>query len=163
VLVATVGTNDGTDITLTRNGRAVSQIPAGSYTIQVRDRSRFHNFHLTGPGVNRSTGVEFVGTTTWSVTFTRGLYRFVCDPHAATMNGTFGVDRAPPKCKVPRVVGKRLPTARRAIIRSRCRVGRVRRARSRKARGKVLSQSPRAGVRRARGTRVNLVVSRGRT
>jgi hypothetical protein len=164
VLVATVGTNDGTDITLTRNGRRVGQIPAGTYTIQVRDRSRFHNFHLTGPGVNRATTVPFVGTQTWTVTFRTGVYTFVCDPHATTMRGTFGVDRAPPRprCKVPKVVGKKLVRARRAIVRARCRVGRVRRARSLRARGMVLSQRPRAGVSRPRGTRVHLVVSRGR-
>jgi beta-lactam-binding protein with PASTA domain len=63
---------------------------------------------------------------------------------------------------VPRVVGARLATARRLIVRARCRVGRVRRVYSRRARGRVLSQRPRAGVTRARGTRVNLVVSRGR-
>jgi beta-lactam-binding protein with PASTA domain len=38
----------------------------------------------------------------------------------------------------------------------------VRRARSPKPRGRIVSQSPRAGVSRTRGTRVNLVVSRGR-
>jgi hypothetical protein len=164
VLVATVGTNDGTNISLTRDGRPVTEIAAGTYTIQVRDRSRFHNFHLSGPGVNLSTRVAFVGTVTWTVKLTEGIYTFVCDPHASIMNGTFGVGRAPPApvCKVPRVIGKRLATARRLIVRARCRVGRVRRARSRRPSGRVLSQRPRAGVRRARGTRVNLVVSRGR-
>jgi beta-lactam-binding protein with PASTA domain len=64
---------------------------------------------------------------------------------------------------VPKVVGKRLPAARRAITRARCRVGRVRRARSLKASGRVLSQNPRAGLSRPRGTRIHLVVSRGRS
>jgi PASTA domain len=157
-----VGTNDGTNITLTRNGSPVTRISAGTYTIEVRDRSRFHNFHLAGPGVNRTTTVDFVGTVTWTVTFTKRVCTFVCDPHASFMNGTFGVDQAPPKCKVPRVVGKKLPVAKKAITRARCRVGRVRRALSPKPRGRVVSQRPRAGVTRARGTRVNLVLSRGR-
>jgi hypothetical protein len=161
-----VGTNDGTNISLTRNAQAVSQIPAGTYTIQVRDRSRFHNFHLTGPGVDKSTTVAFVGTVTWTVTLVEGVYTFVCNPHASLMHGTFGVDRAPPQpkkaaCKVPRLVGKKLVTARRMIVRAKCRVGRVRRARSSRARGRVLSQNPRAGARRARGARVHLLVSRG--
>ena len=65
------------------------------------------------------------------------------------------------RCKVPRVVGLRLATARKRIVGANCRVGRVRRARSRSARvGRVLSQSPRAGAVRARGTRVKLVVGR---
>jgi beta-lactam-binding protein with PASTA domain len=63
------------------------------------------------------------------------------------------------RCRVPRVIGLRLPTARTRIRRANCRVGRVRRARSRRV-GRVLRQSPRPGVRRARGTRVNLVVGR---
>ncbi len=66
----------------------------------------------------------------------------------------------PAQCVVPRVIGLRLATARKRITRAHCRVGRVRRARSPRRVGRVLSQSPRAGVRRAAGTRVNLVVGR---
>jgi Tol biopolymer transport system component len=67
---------------------------------------------------------------------------------------------APPvRCIVPRVIGLRLATARARIGRANCRVGRVRRARSRRV-GRVLSQSPRARSVRPRGTRVNLVVGR---
>lgn len=62
-------------------------------------------------------------------------------------------------CRVPRVTGRTLAAARRLITRGGCRVGRVRRARSRRV-GRVLRQSPRGGARRARGTRVNLVVGR---
>jgi Tol biopolymer transport system component len=64
---------------------------------------------------------------------------------------------APVRCRVPRVIGMRLAAARTRIRRANCRVGRVRRARSRRV-GRVLAQRPRAGVRRPRGTRVNLVV-----
>ena len=63
------------------------------------------------------------------------------------------------RCRVPRVIGMTLGRARTRIRARHCRVGRVRRARSRRV-GRVLSQSPRAGVRRARGARVNLVVGR---
>jgi hypothetical protein len=65
-------------------------------------------------------------------------------------------------CRVPRVVGKKLKTAGKAVRRASCQVGRVRRIRSRKARGRVVRQSPRRGVQLCRGGRVNLVVSRGR-
>ena len=174
-LVATVGTNDNTDITLTLNGQAVTEIPAGTYTIEVRDRSRFHNFHLTGPGVDRATTVASVGTETWTVSLARGVYTFVCDPHVDFMPGTFRVGQPPPPpppppppqarptaCVVPRVIGRRLAVARGAIRRAHCSVGRIRQARSARARGRVVSQSPRAGARRRRGARVSLVVSRGR-
>jgi beta-lactam-binding protein with PASTA domain len=63
---------------------------------------------------------------------------------------------------VPKVVGKKMPAARRMIVRAHCRVGRVRRAKSRKPRGRIVKQSPRWGAQRAQGARVNLVVSRGK-
>lgn len=66
------------------------------------------------------------------------------------------------RCIVPNVRRKRLAAARAAIRRAGCTVGRVRRVRSNRLRGRVVSQRPRAGARRPRGTRVNLVVSRGR-
>jgi plastocyanin len=85
-LVATVG--PGFTITL-RNaaGARVRSLRAGAYVISVRDRSRVHNFHLAGPGVNKRTGVAFRGTATWRVRLRRGTYRFVCDPHARQLNG----------------------------------------------------------------------------
>lgn len=74
----------------TANGAAVRGLKAGPYQIAVNDRSGFHNFHLTGPGVNKKTTVAFVGTRTWTVRVRKGVtYRFVCDPHAATMRGSF--------------------------------------------------------------------------
>ena len=65
-------------------------------------------------------------------------------------------------CVVPRVQGKAVAAARRAIRRAHCSVGRVRYARSRRAKGRVVSQSPRPGARKAIRAKVNLVVSRGR-
>ncbi|MBD0330707.1 MAG: hypothetical protein ICV64_11475 [Thermoleophilia bacterium] len=89
VLVATVG--PGATVSLrTRAGRRVRTLRAGRYTIAVRDRSEIHNFHLRGPGVNKQTGVAFTGTATWRVRFRKGkTYRYVCDPHASSMRGTF--------------------------------------------------------------------------
>ncbi|HEV8603167.1 MAG TPA: FG-GAP-like repeat-containing protein [Gaiellaceae bacterium] len=66
-------------------------------------------------------------------------------------------------CRVPNVVGKKIGGARVAIRKARCSLGRVRRSRSRRARGRVVRQSPRAGTRQRAGGRVNLVVSRGRS
>jgi Glycosyl hydrolases family 25 len=65
------------------------------------------------------------------------------------------------QCRVPRVIGLRLATARARIRRANCSLGRVRRARSRRV-GRVLAQAPRAGSRRARGARITLVVGRRR-
>jgi plastocyanin len=69
----------------------VKGLKAGRYRIVVRDRSAMHNFHLSGPGVNKRTAVGFRGTRTWTVRLRKGRYRFVCDPHAAQMRGSFRV------------------------------------------------------------------------
>jgi beta-lactam-binding protein with PASTA domain len=66
-------------------------------------------------------------------------------------------------CTVPSVRGRTVAQARRALARSRCALGRVRRAFSlRVVPGRVVSQSRRVGARVPRNTRVNVVVSRGR-
>ena len=114
-------------------------------------------------GVDRRTDVGEIEHPIWTVTFRAGTYTFKCDVHAS-MKGTFVVAvgaPAPPRCKVPRVLGKRLAPARRAIRARHCRVGRVRYRRSTRPRGRVASQSPRAGRTLVNGARVNLVVSRG--
>ena len=106
-LRAVVGPNF--DISLTdANGVRVRHLDPGTYTIRVEDRSDFHNFHLSGPGVNRATDVESVGIETWQVTFTDGIYDYVCDPHADVMRGTFTVGTAtlpPPPGRLVATVG----------------------------------------------------------
>ena len=94
-LVAIVG--PGTNISLTRpDGTRVTHLDPGTHTITVHDRSDVHNFHLIGPGVDRATGVDEIGTETWTVTFRDGTYRYVCDPHATVMRGSFTVGTPPP-------------------------------------------------------------------
>ncbi len=89
-LTATVG--PGASISLTSGGKKVKTLKAGRYRITVRDRSHMHNFHLSGPGLNKKTAVAFHGTVTWTVTLKKGkTYRYVCDPHKARMKGSFRV------------------------------------------------------------------------
>ena len=73
------------------DGTPVARPAPGAYTVTVHDTSSFHNFHLTGSGVDRSTTLAFVGDATWRVTLRRGLYFFVCDPHRVIMSGAFSV------------------------------------------------------------------------
>jgi hypothetical protein len=131
----------------------------------VHDLSTSHDFHLTGPGVDLKTSVEEIEHPIWTVTFRAGTYTFKCDVHTSAMRGSFvvaaGAPPPPTRCRVPRVIGMSLGPARRAIRARHCAVGRIRYTRSARPRGKVASQSPRAGRRLARGTRVNLIVSRG--
>jgi plastocyanin len=83
---------DPVKITLTVGGKKVSSLKAGKYTIVVKDTSSGHNFRLTGPGVNKSTSVSAKGTYTWKVTLKKGgTYKYVCDPHASFMKGSFKV------------------------------------------------------------------------
>jgi beta-lactam-binding protein with PASTA domain len=63
------------------------------------------------------------------------------------------------RCTVPRVIGLTLGRAKTKIRRANCSVGRIRRAHSRRV-GRVIGQSPRPGVVKPRGFRVNLVVGR---
>lgn len=83
----------GFTITLKRaNGTVVRHASAGSKTFIIRDRSSAHNFHLVGPGVDRHTGVAFVGRRRWSpVTLSPGTYTYLCDVHPDTMRKTFRV------------------------------------------------------------------------
>jgi len=81
----------GFTITLTQGGKKVTKLKAGTYTITVQDKSNIHNFHLTGPGVNKKTSVTAVTKTIWKVTLKKGTYKFVCDPHATIMKGSFTV------------------------------------------------------------------------
>ena len=70
---------------------------------------------------------------------------------------------APTPCKVPKVVGKRVASAKRTIAKRHCRAGKVGYAYSRKRKkGIVISQSRRPGQVLPARSKINLVVSRGR-
>jgi uncharacterized delta-60 repeat protein len=65
-------------------------------------------------------------------------------------------------CVVPRVTGATLAAAKRAITNAHCAVGTVSHGFSSTVKqGRVLSQKPNPGVRRAFGAKVNLIVSKG--
>jgi hypothetical protein len=88
-LIATVGPGDAISVR-TPAGRAARTVRAGLYTVAVNDRSRAQNFHLSGPGVNRKTGVAFRGKVVWRVRFRKGgTYRFASDPSRGVLRGSF--------------------------------------------------------------------------
>jgi plastocyanin len=80
-------------ISLALSGRKVTKLKAGvRYRFLIRDRSSIHDFHLIGPGLNRVlTTVDFTGTKSFVLKLKKGSYRFLCDPHASFMHGTFRV------------------------------------------------------------------------
>jgi len=65
--------------------RAISLRPkpvtTGSVVLTVNDRSRTDNFHLTGTGVNKRTGIVFRGRVVWKLTLKPGIYTYRSDAH----------------------------------------------------------------------------------
>ena len=90
-VTGTVG--PGFTIGLAMHGKKVAKLKAGTtYRFIMRDRSSIHDFHLSGPGLNRVlTSVPFTGTKSFVLRLRKGRYRFVCDPHAGIMHGRFNV------------------------------------------------------------------------
>jgi hypothetical protein len=80
---------------------------------------------------------------------------------SATSAPTAVVPAAPARCIVPRLKGKTLAKARSLLRRAHCVLGRVSYVRSSLRRGLIVSQRPRAGASRPRGTKVRVIVSRG--
>ena len=82
----------GFTISLKSGGKKVTSLKAGTYRFDVSDKSAIHDFHLSGPGVNKViTAVSFQGRRSVTVKLKRGTYRYVCDPHASFMKGSFRV------------------------------------------------------------------------
>ena len=91
-LVGEVG--PGFSIEVSKSGKDLEKIKAGTYTIKVEDKSSSHNFHLKGPGLNKSTTVAFKGDQSWKIKLKPGTYTYQCDPHASSgMKGTFKVTK----------------------------------------------------------------------
>src|SRR5580765_376197 len=61
------------------NGGNPPRLRAGLHTFVVSDLSRRDNFHLLG--VERKTGIAFMGTRRWTVTLSKGTYRYFSDAH----------------------------------------------------------------------------------
>jgi plastocyanin len=63
----------------------------GPAIVTVNDRSKTDNFHLTGPGVNKKTGVKTRGKVTWTVTLRPGVYSYRSDK-TKKLRGSFVVN-----------------------------------------------------------------------
>jgi plastocyanin len=75
----------------TKAGKDVKTLKAGTYRIKIEDKASIHNFRLRGPGFNKATSVSGKTETFWTVRLRKGTYRFLCDPHASSMRGSFRV------------------------------------------------------------------------
>jgi NitT/TauT family transport system substrate-binding protein len=68
------GTIGNVFLTLRLDGKAVSRLPHGKYTVVVTDNSKTTGFQLAGPGVSKKTSVKGTGRSTWTVTLKKGKY-----------------------------------------------------------------------------------------
>jgi Glycoside hydrolase family 44/PASTA domain len=66
------------------------------------------------------------------------------------------------RCKVPKLTGLTLKKAKAKLKKARCRLGKVTKKRSAKRKGRVIAQKPKRGSVRKAGTKVSVVLSRGR-
>ena len=93
-LTGTVG--PGRKISLRYADGSKLTILAGTNTVMVavNDRTRTDNFHLTGPGVNKKTGIAFRGRATWKLALQGGRYVYRSDAHKK-VRGAFSVSSTP--------------------------------------------------------------------
>ncbi len=88
-----------------------------------------------------------------------------CETIERAGSGTANTPQTPAgakKCVVPKLKGKTLARAKKALTKARCRLGRVKRANSRRKAGTVIKQSVRPGKRRPAGTKIGVTVARRR-
>src|SRR4051795_8426130 len=68
----------------------------------------------------------------------------------------------PPRCVVPKLIGLTLKKAKAKLKKAHCRLGKVTKRKSRKHKGHVIAQKPKPKTKRAAGSKVRVVLSRGR-
>ena len=70
-------------------GKKVTTLKPGTYAFVITDKASIHDWNLVGPGVNKTSGVAFVGKKTIVATLNRGSYKYQCSVHF--FKGTFKV------------------------------------------------------------------------
>jgi hypothetical protein len=80
-------------ISLKRGASAVKTLKAGKFKLAVSDLSKTDNFHLSGPGVNKKTGVKTKSSAVWMVTLRVGTYTYRSDA-TKKLRRTFKVVKA---------------------------------------------------------------------
>ena len=87
----------GYSIKLTKGGKKVESLKAGTYKFVITDRSTYHNFTVerekpSKPKLEKHlTGTAFTGTKTVQMTLKPGSWSFYCSNHEAQMHGDFKV------------------------------------------------------------------------
>ena len=153
---------------LTSNVGLANFVPAGS--------AQLWQWTGTATGIQRAADVT-VGSGGFSASFpARSMTMVVIPPAAGTpIAGGPGPGGGSPtptptgsgkpgtvRCKVPKLRGLTLKKAKTKLRKAHCRVGKVTKKKSRTRKGRVIGQKPKAGSLRRNGTKVALVLSRGR-
>ena len=81
-------------ISLNYVGSKVRGLVEGNYKLAVNDTAKTQNFHLTGPGVNRKTGVKSRSKVKWTVALIPGHYTYRSDK-SRRLKGSFIVRAKP--------------------------------------------------------------------
>lgn len=97
VLKGVVG--PGYTIKLTKAGKRVSSLKAGTYKFVISDKSTFHNFtvekeHPSTPKIEKHiTSTGFTGTKTMVIKLVKGSWSYYCSIHESQMHGDFTVKK----------------------------------------------------------------------
>jgi plastocyanin len=89
----------GYSVSLTKGGKKVASLKAGTYKIVVSDKSSFHNSVLEREKPNTPklekhiTGTGFIGAKTVTMTLKPGSWRFYCSVHESQMHQDFKVTK----------------------------------------------------------------------
>jgi NitT/TauT family transport system substrate-binding protein len=84
------GTVSGRAISMKLDGKPFKTLNAGNYTFVVSDLSARQNFHLKGPGLNKTTGTRQVGRLSFTTKLAKGRYTYSSDANPS-LRGSFTV------------------------------------------------------------------------
>jgi hypothetical protein len=147
---ATVSTPTVTVSGLAASGSGISSLVVGGQPVSVGPGAAWSAQVPLRPGANTITAIATDDAGATAQAHVAVVYQPSPTPAAA-------------RCKVPRTKGMKLPAAEKAIRRAHCRVGKIKKKRSRKIRrGRVVGSSPPAGRKLAVGAKIELFVSKGR-
>jgi hypothetical protein len=136
---------------ITTAGSGVKSLLVGGQTIPVASNGAWTAQVPLSPGTNTITALatDAAGAT--------------AQAQVAVVYNPPPTPPAPARCQVPRTKGMKLPAAEKALRRSHCKVGKIKKQTSHAVRrGRVTSTSPRAGRTVRAGSKVELFVSKGR-
>jgi len=114
---------------------------------------------LTAPGFGQQTGGG--GSTTTTTTTPTETVTTTTPQQTAGGGGTNTGAGGPNGCNVPKLKGLKLAKAKEALSKANCRLGTVRKKNSKKKKGTVIAQSPKAGSALIPRAKVALTISKG--